>query len=177
MPLPFAALVLLAGPPRFLGPPEKKPPEGEPAAVAPGDPAPPFSGAVQNASAAGLRRFELASSIRAGGPTLISFFDPRCAACADELPVLDSLYTQYRERGLRLVSIAADPKALLRQRQVGWPVLADSNGAITRKYLGRNPRYPAAVILGRDGRVASVKKGYRGDPSILLRAEAENALR
>ena len=49
----FAAAFLLAGPPRFLGPPEKKPADGEPPAVSAGDPAPLFSGSVRNPDAAG----------------------------------------------------------------------------------------------------------------------------
>jgi len=33
------------------------------------------------------------------------------------------------------------------------------------------------VIVGRDGRIASAKAGYRDDPAVLLRAEVESALR
>ncbi|MGZ6126459.1 MAG: hypothetical protein ACXWLR_15930, partial [Myxococcales bacterium] len=60
MTLVFAAAFLLAGPPRFLGPPEKKPAAGEPAPLSPGDPAPFFFAPVHNADAAGLKRFNLA---------------------------------------------------------------------------------------------------------------------
>ena len=184
MTLTFAALFFLAaGPPRFLGPPEKKP-AGEPAPLSPGDGAPVFSAPVQNAGAAGVQRFDLAELVgaRATAPApakvvLVSFFARACQACRHELPVLEALYTQYRTTGLYVVSVAADPPALLRVLRVSWPVLADPKRSITRQYLGRNPRYPSAALIGREGKIISLKKGYRGDPAVLLRAEVENALR
>ena len=184
MTLALAAILFLAGPPRFLGPPERKPPDGEPAPLSPGDTAPFFSGAVQNATQAGIDRFDLAELV---GPrvvaqtpakvVLVSFFSRTCQACRKELGVLDALYTQYRSAGLRIVSVAADPGTLLRLHPASWPVLADPKGSITRLYLGRKPRYPSVVLLGADGKVISAKKGYRGDPAVLLRAELVSALR
>jgi peroxiredoxin len=180
----LAAAFLLAGPPRFLGPPEKKPANGEPAAVSPGDPAPIFSAPVRNADAAGTRHFDLASLV---GPrmssaspakaVLISFFDRSCEACRSELATLEALYTQYKPHGLHVVSVTGNPAALLKAHAVTYPVVVDRDGAIVRRYLGPAPQYPAAVLVGSDGTVMSLKKGYRGDPAVLLRAEVEAALR
>ncbi len=180
----FATLVLLAGPPRFLGPPEKKPAEGEPAPLAPGDPAPPLAGRVANAEAAGMRRFDLAALVgpQVAAPerpkaVLISFFSRDTAACFDELPVLEALYTQYRNAGLRVVSLAASARSLLARRQVTFPVVADQERSAARRYLGRELRYPSFALIGSDGKAITVKKGYRDDPSLLLRSEVEAALR
>jgi peroxiredoxin len=182
--LAFAAALLLAGPPRFLGPPEKKPADGESAAVSAGEPAPVFSAPVHNADAAGMKRFDLAERVgpRLAGrapvkAVLISFFDASCAASRAELPTLEALYTQYKTHGLEVVSVTADPAALLTAHGVTYPVAIDRDGAIARLYLGPKPQYPAAVLVGPDGKVASLKKGYRGDPAVLLRAEVEMALR
>jgi peroxiredoxin len=180
----FAAAFLLAGPPRFLGPPEKKPPDEERAAVAPGDAAPVFSAAVENAQAAGTKRFDLAQLVgpslagrTAARAVLISFFDASCEACRNELATLEALYTQYKLQGLAVVSVAANPVALLKAHAVTYPVAVDHGGSIARRYLGPKPVYPAAVLVGSDGNVVSVKKGYRGDPAVLLRAEVDMALR
>jgi len=150
----LAAALLLAGPPRFLGPPEKKPADSDAPALEPGMPAPPFS-----------------------APVLISFFDPTCAVCKSELAVLDELWTQHHQRGLAVISVAADPAALLAIRNVAYLVIPDKDSTITRAYLGSKPSFPAFVIVGPDGKVRVVKRGYRGDPAVLLRAEVENALR
>jgi peroxiredoxin len=169
----LAAALLLAGPPRFLGPPEKKPADPDAPALAPGSVAPAFSAPVVNADVAGQRTFDLA----AGQVVLLSFFDAACAACKTELAVLEELYTQYRRRGLSVVSAAPDPAALLGHRRVSYPVIADKDSALARAYLGARPSFPAAVVIGKDGKVVAAKPGYRGDPAVLLRAEVESALR
>ena len=180
----FAAVFLLAGPPRFLGPPEKKPAEGEPAAVAPGQAAPAFAAPVYEGEPTGMKRFDLADvvgrRVAARSPAkavLISFFDAACEMSRSELATLEALYTQYRSSGLVVLSLAPDPAALVKVLAVTYPVAVDRHGAIARKYLGANPRYPAVVLVGSDGNIVSVKKGYRGDPAVLLRAEVEMALR
>jgi hypothetical protein len=178
-----AAALLLAGPPRFLGPPEKKPAEGEPAPLAPGDVAPFFFGPVANAEAAGMKQFNLADlvgrRVAASSPAkavLLGFFCGKSRVSRKELAVLQSLYAQYKSRGLEVVSLAADPAGLLKTRAVAYPVVEDRDGAVARRYLGPKPRYPALVIVARDGTVVSVRTGYR-DPVVLLRSEVESALR
>ena len=179
-----AAALFLAGPPRFLGPPEKKPAEGEPASLSPGDAAPYFFGPVFNADAAGVKQFNLAELVGRRVATrspvkavLLSFFCGRSRASRKELPVLEALYTQYKAGGLEVVSLAADPASVLKARAVSYPVVEDRERAVARRYLGKKPRYPAAVIIARDGTITAVKEGYRGDPAVLLRAEVEAALR
>jgi hypothetical protein len=179
-----AAAFLLAGPPRFLGPPEKKPADGDAAAVSPGDAAPFFSGPVHNSDTAGLTRFDLAQLVgrRAAGRSpvkavLVSFFSGSSRASRKELPALEALYTQYKPRGLIVVSLATDPARLLRAHRVSYPVVEDPDGAIARRYLGPNPQVPAAVIIDRYDNVVSLKQGYRTDPAVLLRPEIESVLR
>src|SRR5690242_16608397 len=107
-----AAAFLLAGPPRFLGPPEKKPAEGGPAPLAPGDAAPFFFGPVGNAEASGQKQFNLAELVgrRVGGRTpvkavLLSFFCGKSKASRKELAALEALYTQYKSQGLEVASL------------------------------------------------------------------------
>jgi AhpC/TSA family len=176
----LAAALLLAGAPRFLGPPEKQPPP-----LSPGDAAPFFFGTVQNPDAAGQDRFDLAQLV---GPraamrrfpakaVLLSFPSSAGKSSRKDLASLESLYTQYKNRGLVIASVAVDPGRLLQARRVTYPVVEDPDGAIARRYLGPNPRYPAAILVDRYGHVLSVKQGYRTAPALLLRSEIESALR
>lgn len=167
---------LLVAAPRFLGPPSK-----EPAGLSAGDAAPFFFGTVRNADAAGLARFDLAQVVgpraarRSPAKAVLLSFSSR--ASRKELAGLEALYTQYKERGLVVVSLASDPGRLLRARRVTYPVVEDPDEAIARRYLGARGQDPAAVIVDRYGRVVSVKKGYRSDPAVLLRGDVEAALR
>ncbi|HXL39466.1 MAG TPA: TlpA disulfide reductase family protein [Myxococcales bacterium] len=186
----FAAAFLLAGPPRFLGPPEKKPAEGEPPAVSAGEPAPLFSGSVQNPDAAGVQAVDLGALLGPGGrPTtravLISFFSSACEACSKELPVLQTLATTYAERGLRVISVAVDrdqsaaqrTALLLRDSGVTFPVVDDRDRRIARQYLGSTLRLPSLFIVDGEGKVVVAKKGYADDPATFLPAQVAAALR
>jgi len=171
----LTAALLLAGPPRFLGPPEKKPADSDSPGLQPGAVAPSLSAPVANPNRAAMRRVEVPNA--RARVILLSFFDSACAACKAELPVLDDLYTQHKAGGLLVVAVAPEPAVLLSLRAVSYPVIEDRDSAVARSYLGPHPAYPAVVIVGRDGRIASAKAGYRDDPAVLLRAEVESALR
>jgi len=186
----FAAAFLLAGPPRFLGPPEKKPADGEPPAVSAGDPAPLFSGSVRNPDAAGVQAIDLGTLVGTGGrpatrAVLISFFSTSCEACSKELPVLQTLSTAYAERGLRVISVAVDPDAaaaqrtlqLLRDSGVTFPVVDDHDHRIARQYLGPTLRLPSLFIVDGEGKVVTAQKGYADDPATFLPAQVAAAVR
>lgn len=175
----LAAAFLLAGPPRFLGPPEKKPAEGEPAPVGVGDPAPQFAGTVENAEAAGVERVELRTLAAGAKAVLITFFSSACEACRRELPVLQRLSTEQKGRGLRILALALDAEGirLLRESRASYPVIADPDRRIARQYLGQQARFPALAIVDGSGRIASVKMGYAGDPETFLTAQVDAALR
>jgi len=179
-----AALALLASPPRFLGPPEQKQPGGPLSPVTRGDPAPFFFAPVHNAKAAGLEQFNLADLVgrrvarhSPAKAVLLSFFNPSSRGSSKELPVLQSLYTEYKSSGLEIASLASDPARLLQLHPVTYPVVEDRDDAIAHRYLGPTPRYPAFVIVANGVTITSVQQGYRGDAAILLRTEVTNALR
>jgi peroxiredoxin len=188
----FAAAFFLAGPPRFLGPPEKKPADGEPPAVNIGEQAPPFTGSVVNPDAAGTQRVDLGMLVGQGATAkpapkalLISFLSSSCEACKKELTLLQRLSTEYKDRGLLVIGVALDRDAgaarrtaeLLREHQVTYPVIEDRDHRIARQYLGETPRFPSLVLVDGDGKVAAAKKGYADDPSTFLPALAGGAVR
>jgi len=176
----LVAAFLLSGAPRFLGPPDQQPPP-----LSPGDAAPFFFGTVQNADAAGQDRFDLAQLV---GPraamrrfpakaVLLGFLPAATKSAGKDLAALESLYTQYKSRGLVVAALSPDPGRLLQARHVTYPVVEDPDSATARRYLGPNPRYPAAILIDRYGHVLSVKKGYRTAPALLFRTDLEAALR
>jgi len=186
----FAAAFLLAGPPRFLGPPEKKPADGEPPAVSAGEPAPLFSGSVQNPDAAGVQAVDLGALLRPGArpaarAVLISFFSSACESCSKELPVLQTLSTAYAERGLRVISVALDrdeaaaqrTARLLRESGVTFPVIDDRDRRIARQYLGSTLQLPSLFIVDGEGKVVVAKKGYTDDPATFLPAQVAAAVK
>jgi thiol-disulfide isomerase/thioredoxin len=209
--LVLASLAAMAKAPRFLGPPVKKPadagpPEdaGTPAGTEPhgqadppvlnvGDDAPMFAGALHDPDDANMSRIDLSSLVgpeadadqAATKAVLISFFATWCKPCKKEMPFLQQLSTEYKEKGLRVLSVAIDKDEalwpqiteLVKLHHVTFPVVKDRYNLIARQYLGEKTALPSLYIIDREGKVAMVKQGYPDDAATFLRAEVERALK
>jgi thiol-disulfide isomerase/thioredoxin len=189
-------------PPADAGPAEPAPDAGAPDAGAehgrtdppvlnPGDDAPMFSGVLHNPDAAGVTRVDLSSMVGAEAEpeqpakaVLISFFATWCKPCQKEMPFLQALSTEYKAKGLRVLSVAIDKDeaawpailAMVRQNHVTYPVVKDRYNLIARQYLGDKTTLPSVFIINKEGKVAMVKQGYPDDAASFLRAEVERAL-
>jgi thiol-disulfide isomerase/thioredoxin len=202
--LVFASLAAMAAKPRFLGPPVKKPADAgpedagtaehgqaDPPVLNPGDDAPMFAGVLHNNAEAGLSRIDLSSMV--GGEAepeqqakavLISFFATWCKPCKKEMPFLQQLSLDYKDKGLRVVSVAIDKDEatwpqigeLVKANHVTYPIVKDRYNLIARQYLGDKTALPSVFIVNKDGKVAMVKQGYEKDAAEFLRAEVEKAL-
>jgi len=194
-------LMLLAAGQRFLGPPEKKPADAgaqhapsEPAdapLLNPGDDAPMFSGVLHNPAEAGMQRIDLSSLVGSEAEAdqqkkavLISFFATWCKPCKKEMPFLEQLYTEYKDKGLQLISVAIDKDEanwpqigeLVKLNKITYPIVKDRYNLIARQYLGDKTAMPSVFILDKDGKVRLVKQGYTNDAAEFLRTEVEKAL-
>lgn len=105
---------------------------------------------------------------------VMPFWMSWCKPCMVEMPLLETLYKKYRDKGLLVVSINADEpsgvaraKAIVRQKRVTYPVVFDSTSKITGIY-NPNTQFPYTVIIDKKGKVAHVKTGFSaGDEKIL----------
>lgn len=154
-----------------------------------GDDAPQFSGVLHDPDEAGMQRIDLSSLVGTDAETpakavLITFFATWCKPCKKELPFLQQLFTNYKDKGLRIVSVAIDKdeaqwpviKELVTKNHVTFPVVKDRYNIIARQYLGQKTQLPSVFIVARDGTVALVKQGYPNDAAEFLKAEVEKAL-
>jgi peroxiredoxin len=155
----------------------------------PGDAAPAFTAAVHDPGEAGLTSLSLRSLVgsEARSPAkavLLSFFATWCQPCKQELPLLQRLSTEYRSRGLRVVSVAIDQDeaarpaihALVAQHRLTFPIVNDRSNLIARQYLGERNPLPSLFIIKADGTIGLVKQGYPNDAAGFLEAEVEKAL-
>jgi len=155
-----------------------------------GLPAPRFSAKTLNPEAAGMVWFRL-DELAGDEPedpgakvVLISFFASWCGPCQKELPFLVQLDRMYRDRGLRVVSITIDRDEAgveAARRQVAaakavHPVLWDRSTFIGQRYLGEASKLPSVFLIGRDGNVLTIERGYARDAPAFLLAEVQQAL-
>jgi thiol-disulfide isomerase/thioredoxin len=155
-----------------------------------GAPAPGFSLKVLNPEASGVSWLSI-RSLAGDEPedddsrvVLISFFASWCAPCKKELPLLVELDTRYRSLGLRVVGISIDKeepgigeaRKMVADHRARYPVLSDRFNLVARRYLGSQSPLPSVFLVGRDGNILAVERGYTKDASAFLRAKVEAAL-
>ncbi len=106
------------------------------------------------------------SSDHTGKVMIVSFWSPWCVPCRDELPALEGLYTKYWKDGLEVVAISAESSnravsAFVRKSHLTFPVLVDENKRVSDRFDCTH--LPTTVIIGRDGIVRKIHKGYGKD--------------
>ncbi|MHB8418215.1 MAG: TlpA disulfide reductase family protein [Myxococcales bacterium] len=155
-----------------------------------GDPAPSFTLPVYNAPPGGPTTASLDGYVgpdaddKGAVAVVLSFFATFCAPCKREMPYLERLQETYRGAGLRvlMVSIDRDPAAagaiaeLVKQNHVTFPILKDRFNFLARRYLGEQAPLPSLFIIGKDGAIRLMSRGYGKDASTFLLAGVQEAL-
>jgi len=108
---------------------------------------------------------------------LLNFWATWCEPCRVEMPHLDRMQNDYRDRGLRILAISMDgPESLSRVRShvsrydFDLTVLLDAESEVSQLY---NPRRaaPLNVLIDREGEIIWTREGYNpGDEDDLEQA-------
>lgn len=155
-----------------------------------GDVAQMFSLPTHNPELSGARNVALATYVgpEASDPgakvVLLSFFATWCKPCLKEFPILAELDRQYRDKGLRIISISIDKeekdfpiiKKLCEENKATFPVLRDKYNLLARRWLGNQSAMPSVFMIGKDGKIAMAHKGYGEDGPKFLKGEILKAL-
>jgi peroxiredoxin len=99
-----------------------------------------------------------------GKTVIINFWATWCPPCREEMPALERLYRQHKNRGLVLVavSIDADPKLVppyVRASKLTFPVALDPKAEVASKYGVR--ALPSSFIIDRRGTMTALALGPR----------------
>ena len=152
--------------------------------------APAFSLRTLNPDAAGTGWVALEKLVGAGADdpgakvVLLSFSASWCEPCRKELPLLVRLDRDYREQGLRVVSVNIDtePEGIEAAKQLAvdaglrHPVCSDRFNILVRRYLGEKAALPSVFLVRQDGTIALVARGYAKDASEFLEAAVRKEL-
>jgi peroxiredoxin len=109
-----------------------------------------------------------------GSVVVVDFWASWCAPCREELPVLESLYKKYRDKGLVVVGVGQDADVAkftkyLRGTPLSFLVVHDAEGQVARRYAP--PKMPSSYIIDRKGLVRRVHAGFKASDKQELERE------
>jgi peroxiredoxin len=98
-----------------------------------------------------------------GKVVFLDFWAPWCIPCKQELPELDKLYKTYRKDGFEVIGISIDSSeknvaAFLQKLPLSVYILIDAKNEVSDAY--RVSSLPTGIIIGRDGVIHRVHKGF-----------------
>jgi phosphatidylglycerol:prolipoprotein diacylglycerol transferase len=118
-----------------------------------------------------------------GSTVLLNLWATWCPPCIEEMPLLNELAVDYKDRGLRVVGLAGDDdparvKEFLERNPLDFEILLDPDGQVGTLYGITG--YPETFLIDREGRVQGKYIGplpaEGGRPSAELRKRIETLL-
>lgn len=119
---------------------------------------------------------EQALSAYRGKIVVLNFWATWCIPCRKEMPDLAAIQNQYAALNVQVIGASADPLAdrskvlqFIKEVQINFPVWL---GATTEdmKRFGLGPALPGTAIIGRDGKILSLKS------TVITRAELQKEI-
>jgi len=99
-----------------------------------------------------------------GQVVMINFWATWCGPCREEMPLLESIYKQYKKQGFTLLSVNVepDPKGAtdwLKKTPASFPVLYDVKSDVSNLY--KVAVMPSTYFVDKKGNLRSVHRGYK----------------
>ncbi len=98
------------------------------------------------------KEFTLTKACQEGPVVLVFYYGYHCNHCVSQLFALDKDLEKFRELGVKVIAVSADPAELTRERfkqygAFGFPVLADPGNKVAQLY----ETYVASAKAGQEG--------------------------
>ena len=110
-----------------------------------------------------------------GKPVLLSFWASWCGPCRRELPSVEKVHQEFKDKGLIVLGVNDEGKAIARQfsgeAHVSFDTLDDSNTKVYRLYRVRS--IPSVFLIDKDGKIVRFFSGAHDEAS--LRAAVKSA--
>jgi peroxiredoxin len=100
-----------------------------------------------------------------GQVVFINFWATWCVPCKAEMPSMQALYKDYKDKGLEILAVSSDfegetaVRPFVEEMRLTYPILLDSDFRVDSRYLIRS--VPTTILVGRDGVITHKLIGAR----------------
>ncbi len=121
------------------------------------------------------------SDLRGKKVVLLNFWATWCPPCRLEMPTMQKIYSDYKQKGLEILAINIEPDAteeiseFINELRLTFPILLDTDMKVTRKY--RLIGLPVSMLIDRQGIIRSKSLGYHDWTSKDSRSLVEGLLK
>ncbi|WP_281252227.1 thiol-disulfide oxidoreductase ResA [Sediminibacillus massiliensis] len=97
-----------------------------------------------------------------GKGVMLNFWATYCGPCKEEMPYMQSLYPEYKEKGVEIVAVSLDSTDLVVNRfvdqyELSFPILRDNNNQVLELYdVGE---LPSTLFINPEGKVVEKVSG------------------
>lgn len=114
-----------------------------------------------------------------GKVVYVDFWASWCGPCKQSFPFMNELQAKYRAQGLEVLAINLDAKRddadkFLAQVPAQFNLAFDARGEVAKRFEVKG--MPSSYVVGRDGKIVAVHRGFKDDDRKELEARIAQAL-
>lgn len=114
-----------------------------------------------------------------GKVVLIDFWATWCPPCREELPMIEQLHKEYKDKGLVVLGINDEDKAtvsqFVKENKLTFPTLMDEGMNVARAY--KVVAIPRVILINKEGKIVKDITGYSKENEKILREAIEQSLK
>ncbi|NPA41658.1 MAG: TlpA family protein disulfide reductase [Aquificae bacterium] len=104
---------------------------------------------------------EVSLSDYRGKVVLINFWATWCPPCREEMPLFESVYRKYKDKGFEILAISTDAsidpvRKFVREFKLSFPILYDDKNVVN---LYSVQGLPTSFLIDREGKIVKVRLG------------------
>jgi len=107
-----------------------------------------------------------------GKAVLLNFWATWCGPCRDEMPYIEKLYRDFKDKGLIVLGVNDEEpevaRSFLAENEITFPSLVDERGG--SHWLYRVAGIPTTILIDKEGKIAARLVGYSSGSEDFLRA-------